>query len=684
MPYKQAYLGDQHDEEQPAPLQAPPPMPDNDIANAANMVIAANVAEPQALERVRGGQADVLADIVQRPERAPRPPLAPTDGLPEMQVDEPRQAPRPLPARPANGARGLAANVPIEIDDEDLRAGPAVPRLPAQELQPALEGRRWPRRRLPRGPNRAPAPAGREDGDSDSNSDVFVDVDALALAQRPPANEPAQGTAVVGNVQAEPAPPLAQAPAEPGRVARRGRNDAGLLALGVRAMEYDPPPPRHMLNRRPRAAGAGRDLQPIGADPPGPRPVIEPEQAQPYVYRPIRVRSPRPAVDPNADPEPYAGQLRLQRQREEELLADEAMAAAIERRRGNAEGAAAMHQDRVRRERNGERLDREREQDEMRVRRLAQQRAQEDAQAEMRGQPRAWAEAAMRRAGFPLGLRPDVGNFELRPPPGGVGPLGHHFLWDRIDAGAGGGYGLAQFFGGIIPPMRPEVNIKAAWDAIKLQIRPQSQARPGFTFSFDMEAVEAEKAVIGIDVEAEPAAPEASTHLVCARCHRLLRFSAGEGPPEDRLHSLKCGHVIDQRCLDAISTPPPDPIRSDDAEIIGLMTSTPIPIAAPVHATHDEFRGTAGPSRATTRSQARKLSAEIDSPATNTSQKRKRVATASSAAAALPKSKKSRSRKPLEFTWLCPVKGCDTQHISKEIGGVWVVQDNQTVLLYVT
>jgi len=44
-------------------------------------------------------------------------------------------------------------------------------------------------------------------------------------------------------------------------------------------------------------------------------------------------------------------------------------------------------------------------------------------------------------------------------------------------------------------------------------------------------------------------------YLACANCSEPLLISSAYRAPADRVWALRCGHMIDQRCLDTLSTP---------------------------------------------------------------------------------------------------------------------------------
>lgn len=55
--------------------------------------------------------------------------------------------------------------------------------------------------------------------------------------------------------------------------------------------------------------------------------------------------------------------------------------------------------------------------------------------------------------------------------------------------------------------------------------------------------------------------------LVCAICAAHLRRDAGQLDKGDVVYSLKCGHLVDKRCLDAISKPQSAPRSGRDRHL---------------------------------------------------------------------------------------------------------------------
>ncbi|KZV72633.1 hypothetical protein PENSPDRAFT_683541 [Peniophora sp. CONT] len=96
---------------------------------------------------------------------------------------------------------------------------------------------------------------------------------------------------------------------------------------------------------------------------------------------------------------------------------------------------------------------------------------------------------------------------------------------------------------------------------------------PGFTYDFEQGAPDARRVEIlddNGDMEIEELAPttQTTTLLVCARCNDPLVWN-GEGP--NRLWALRCGHMLDGKCVDALMHKP------KPAGLEGLDEETPAP-----------------------------------------------------------------------------------------------------------
>ncbi|KAK4686441.1 hypothetical protein P7C73_g3690, partial [Tremellales sp. Uapishka_1] len=191
--------------------------------------------------------------------------------------------------------------------------------------------------------------------------------------------------------------------------------------------------------------------------------------------------------------------------------------------------------------------------------------------------------------------------------------------------GAGGGAGGA----------RREEDIEAKLKRFTCPTFPSSP--PGFTSNFNLEErdSELEKKRLAPDIEinkqgnevvdltrsiprSRPAA-KMETYLACLNCDEPLRLSSGYRGAEDRVWALRCGHLLDQRCLNVLSAP------QTQEQLDGIKKYPPGNL--------DVLDGGTG----TRKGRSRK--------------------------------KKTEPPPPLEYEWQCPVKGCHRAH--------WSVMDVQ-------
>jgi hypothetical protein len=169
-----------------------------------------------------------------------------------------------------------------------------------------------------------------------------------------------------------------------------------------------------------------------------------------------------------------------------------------------------------------------------------------------------------------------------------------------------------------------------------------------------------------------------SSLLVCAKCLDPLILNAAllsDEAPFKRVWALRCGHLIDEKCLNDLGTPP---TQEEEASISVdrkgkgkaniLLPSMPYGESMPEYVVPEPT-----PIRSRLRSSHSNSSA-LPSPApgrfptatifeddlTNLSKKRRRIS---------GNNKKSKVEE--EFEWKCPVASCGLVHVSVKVGGVW-------------
>ncbi|KAJ9122631.1 hypothetical protein QFC22_002060 [Naganishia vaughanmartiniae] len=161
------------------------------------------------------------------------------------------------------------------------------------------------------------------------------------------------------------------------------------------------------------------------------------------------------------------------------------------------------------------------------------------------------------------------------------GPAGQDAALERAIARLGQGiYGHAAM------QAERQQSVEESWSGINFT--PRHNPLLGFTYDFDKDAEDDKEPteIVRLDFDDESPIIEelkapvagsskhlgrhdsmssvdgkgkAITSLVCAKCNEQLRVSQGQRNEADRVYALRCGHLIDKRCLDDISQPHPDP-----------------------------------------------------------------------------------------------------------------------------
>jgi len=222
---------------------------------------------------------------------------------------------------------------------------------------------------------------------------------------------------------------------------------------------------------------------------------------------------------------------------------------------------------------------------------------------------------------------------------------------------------------------------------------------PGFTFDFAPPSPSSSPKISTkppvIDVDEDPVAStsalrveEASTLLVCARC--LDPLVLGGGNDGRKLWALRCGHLIDGKCLEEIMVTPP--AAEDHGKAVKENAETARTAKGKEVVTSDE-------SSLTTQSPE---SAEPDYPELKSMRSRLRPRHSAShstpapvAGPSIPAPRRSAFRRAMlkhqhrlpqskgkgkiaellvvnSYEWSCPVSGCGRVHVSLLVGGRWV------------
>lgn len=169
----------------------------------------------------------------------------------------------------------------------------------------------------------------------------------------------------------------------------------------------------------------------------------------------------------------------------------------------------------------------------------------------------------------------------------------------------------------------------------KVEVPPIPPPTPGFTRDFVLDQSTLARSPIMIDddgrVIREKRKKRPKPYIACASCPEPLLISSAYRTVADRVWTLRCGHMIDQRCLDALSTP-----KTVD-EFISIVNGMP----GGLEMLDSEPAYTKG-GRA----------------------KRRR-----------PIPKKTAPTQPAEYAWLCPVPGCGRQHYSVQGEKGWIQKE---------
>ncbi|KAF8813491.1 hypothetical protein BYT27DRAFT_7335102 [Phlegmacium glaucopus] len=161
--------------------------------------------------------------------------------------------------------------------------------------------------------------------------------------------------------------------------------------------------------------------------------------------------------------------------------------------------------------------------------------------------------------------------------------------------------------------------------------------------------------------------------LVCANCSDSLLINAALHPNENdrRVWGLRCGHIIDEKCLNQLGQPPgaldDSPVSrkgkakaTDSGPSYGdtIVSENPTVLEAiQENSIRSRLRSRPG-STSTTTSSLPPISRLLDSTHHLPPWKRRRVSS---------KKKKVEG----EFLWRCPVVNCGREHVSIKVDGVW-------------
>ena len=168
----------------------------------------------------------------------------------------------------------------------------------------------------------------------------------------------------------------------------------------------------------------------------------------------------------------------------------------------------------------------------------------------------------------------------------------------------------------------------------RLPLHQFEPPREGFTVGFEIDSTINPPSPIILDddgrvVRSRISRAKPKPYLACANCTEALLVSSAYRTPSDRVWALRCGHLVDQRCLEVLSAPK---TATEDASVRrGPPGGLPIMGTESVVVTRG--RG-----------------------------KRARV---------------TKPPPPAEYRWSCPVEGCGRTHVSVQVGEGWTQKEDE-------
>ncbi|KAJ8588268.1 hypothetical protein M405DRAFT_820000 [Rhizopogon salebrosus TDB-379] len=236
----------------------------------------------------------------------------------------------------------------------------------------------------------------------------------------------------------------------------------------------------------------------------------------------------------------------------------------------------------------------------------------------------------------------------------------------------------------------------------KTEYTHPTKPAPSFTHDFELSSMTSASA---IDIDS-PCSSSSSTNrpgdavLVCPRCHDPLILGATDVAKDRarrRLWGLRCGHLLDGKCVEELMKPPPL-IVPEIVDVKGkgkgkgkaeYVDELPLPGAYPTRSLKGKGKATEPeispePIFSSIRSRLRprhplpSSSSELLPAAPGPSRARPR--TSSRTPLKGKGNGKGRVKGPVveaEHGWTCPVGGCGRVHVSQLINGQWVMDDKR-------
>ncbi len=212
-----------------------------------------------------------------------------------------------------------------------------------------------------------------------------------------------------------------------------------------------------------------------------------------------------------------------------------------------------------------------------------------------------------------------------------------NYMGRGMGTGIGMGMGMGMADVGVGGAGRREDDV--AGIISKVDLPEFDPPQEGYMANFEIdESVKASKPTSPIALDEDgrviSTKPKSKPYLACANCPEPLLVSSAYRTGSDRVWALRCGHMIDQRCLDDLSTP------STEDELASVHRHPPgdLPVLG------------------------------ADSHPIKKGRKRAKV------------TKKTSPPAPDEYEWKCPVDGCGRVHCSVREGENWKQKEGEGAL----
>ncbi|OJA19533.1 hypothetical protein AZE42_06604 [Rhizopogon vesiculosus] len=231
----------------------------------------------------------------------------------------------------------------------------------------------------------------------------------------------------------------------------------------------------------------------------------------------------------------------------------------------------------------------------------------------------------------------------------------------------------------------------------KTEYTHPAKPTPGFTHDFELSTM---TSVPVIDIDS-PGSSSSSRPgdpvLVCPRCHDPLILGAadvGEDRAKRRLWGLRCGHLLDGKCVEELMKPPPlivpgtIDVKGKGKGKAEYEDELPLPGAYPTRSIKGKGKATESdifpePEFTSIRSRLRPRHPPPSSSSSSSSGPGPSRARPRASHRSPLKGKgngKGRAKGPsvdAEHEWTCPVGGCGRVHVSQLINGQWVMDEKR-------